>query len=1189
MPTLDTTYAPATINTKLVSLSATKIYDATTSLSGSQVTISTGISGESLSYTGAIGSDSNVATSNKYISSITLVDSLNAVASNYHLPTLNASNAPLTIQPKTVTLSATKTYDGSTVLTGSQVTIGTGISGQSLSYSGAAVSDANVATIGKYISAITLTNGTGVASNYQLPSLDGTYSPVTINPANLSISGSLEYTGSAVISAANLAITGVNSEVITLSGFATMASRHVQTGQALSSISDLVITPGSGVSLSNYNALSVSNTSVTVTPKVITLTPPSFNKVYDGTASYVLSSSDLESFSTQLLSSDRVTSAIATFTGNSSSAGNNKPITISSITISDGNNGQNYQVTVANGTTGNITPAPLTIRATNDAKFVSQSDASGYAGANVSGFVNNENISAITGTLVISRSDPTNNSAGTYVLTPSGYGVNGGVNGNYQISYQAGSYTIVPADGLIIRASSSVTYGSTPSYNFTAAYLAGSNTLGYIGNATTSSTSVTHTVAGLQTVTLNDGHSGGVVLGLEALNPSLSGSGSVSVGQYNITSSANTNIVGNNYSQLIVLGQLSVTPLTITVPTLSGTSISKVYDGNLYLNSQAINTSGSSNQIITGDLANIAATGSYSNKNVGTNKAVTVNFALSGADKNNYILSASQVSGNYGEITQLNSVTFTGTNGSNWSSSSSWAGGATPELNNVANVVIPANKSVTYDAGVLGPVTTNLINSGLVDFNLSNDTTIQMNISGSGNLNFSGAGTVTLTGTNTYTGTNTIASGSRLIAGSDGALGSNPTIITNGGYFGTSSGVQLPSLNISGGTVKLTSDISTIGSQTYDDIVLAKSNTTNTLALSTDNSNITINGTINDSADKISSFSADAGTATVTLGNSIGNLHRFNALTVTGGNIYILADILTGTTQTYNGSVWIGDRTYLGQAFVEGFLYSSYSGYFVYGSGAAASSYDYKNNDSRYVRTLISEDPQIRFNGTVDDVTDYTHTLLVAAITASSSPTGNDVPIIRFEQPVSFTQPLYSLNIQAVKANPQDTCLECHITLVGGANTYAGQTYKAGYVEASASTTGGEVVFSVYDPNAAVNFLLPLNGQGQLDLRNPSSIDALTFNGSTNFSSAPNLSGYQNWGRGPSFQDALGALPPQTANDSTHYGQMLINKKVLSDAGIEIDLVGSVEVNDIEQATDCQVDVNDPKKISPECKLLPAI
>jgi hypothetical protein len=213
----------------------------------------------------------------------------------------------------------------------------------------------------------------------------------------------------------------------------------------------------------------------------------------------------------------------------------------------------------------------------------------------------------------------------------------------------------------------------------------------------------------------------------------------------------------------------------------------------------------------------------------------------------------------------------------------------------------------------------------------------------------------------------------------------------------------------------------------------------------------------------------------------------------------------------------------------------------------------------------------------------------VAAITASSSPTGNDVPIIRFEQPVSFTQPLYSLNIQAVKANPQDTCLECHITLVGGANTYAGQTYKAGYVEASASTTGGEVVFSVYDSNAAVNFLLPLNGQGQLDLRNPSSIDALTFNGSTNFSSAPNLSGYQNWGRGPSFQDALGALPPQTANDSTHYGQMLINKKVLSDAGIEIDLVGSVEVNDIEQATDCQVDVNDPKKISPECKLLPAI
>ena len=147
-------------------------------------------------------------------------------------------------------------------------------------------------------------------------------------------------------------------------------------------------------------------------------------------------------------------------------------------------------------------------------------------------------------------------------------------------------------------------------------------------------------------------------------------------------------------------GQLSVTPLTITVPTLSGTSISKVYDGNLYLNSQAINTSGSISQILTGDLANITATGSYGNKNVGTNKSVTVNFALSGADKNNYILSASQVSGDYGEITQLSSVTFTGTNGSNWSSSSSWAGGATPDQSNVANVVIPANKSIVYDDGM---------------------------------------------------------------------------------------------------------------------------------------------------------------------------------------------------------------------------------------------------------------------------------------------------------------------------------------------------------------------------------------------------------------------------------------------------------------------------------------------------------
>ena len=696
----------------------------------------------------------------------------------------------------------------------------------------------------------------------------------------------------------------------------------------------------------------------------------------------------------------------------------------------------------------------------------------------------------------------------------------------------------------------------------------------------TTSTAVNHTVAGGQTISLRDGQSSGVDLGLQALNPSMSRSGTVSVGQYNVTSSQNTMIIGGNYRQIIVLGRLTINPLTITVPTLSGTSISKVYDGTPYLNGQAINTAAGSSQIKVGDLAAIAVTGSYLDKDVGTNKSVTVNFTLTGEDSRNYSLSASQVTGNYGQITQLNSVTYTGPNGGNWSTAGNWAGGALPDRSNVANIIIPVNKSVVYDDAVRGPVTSNMANSGLVDFNLTNDTSIQMDISGTGSLRISGAGKITLTGDNSYTGSTSITSGSKLVAGSDAALGSNPQIITNGGFFGTSAGVQLPSLTATGGVIKLTSDITTAGPQAYEDIVLAKSNTANTLSLASTNSDITISGTINDSVAKTSSMIINAGTGDVILGDSIGNVARFNSLTVTGRSIFILADILTGTTQTYNGMIKIGSGTYIGKQFVEGFLFSTHNQYFKYGSGAAASSYDYRNNDSRYVRTLISEDPMITFNGTVDDVAEYTHTLLVAAIAPNISSAISLPPIIKFEQPVSSILPLYSLNAQAIVSDTSVTCNVCRINLVGGVKTFGGQTYRAGVMNATATSPGGDVTFSVFDPNASVNYILPLQTNGQINLRNPGSNDGLIINGNNNFSSAANLTGDENWGTRFKEGAALGAV---TARSDIHFD--LRKLKVQAELTKEENLVvGEVTIDELEEESiDCARPQND-QPLDPKCR-----
>ncbi|MBU0752941.1 MAG: filamentous hemagglutinin N-terminal domain-containing protein [Gammaproteobacteria bacterium] len=181
-----------TVNKATVTLSAaTKTYDGSATLGSGLFTV-TGVPGQTLLYSGATassahvgGPDGNTGTADNFISALTLLNGT-GLASNYQLPTLNVANAPVTITPRTVGLSATKTYDGTTTLGAGTVTITTGVTGESLAYSGATSNDAHVATAGKFINAITLdNNGAFLASDYQLPVLNPANAPVTINAATL--------------------------------------------------------------------------------------------------------------------------------------------------------------------------------------------------------------------------------------------------------------------------------------------------------------------------------------------------------------------------------------------------------------------------------------------------------------------------------------------------------------------------------------------------------------------------------------------------------------------------------------------------------------------------------------------------------------------------------------------------------------------------------------------------------------------------------------------------------------------------------------------------------------------------------------------------------------------------------------------------------------------------------------------
>ena len=627
----------------------------------------------------------------------------------------------------------------------------------------------------------------------------------------------------------------------------------------------------------------------------------------------------------------------------------------------------------------------------------------------------------------------------------------------------------------------------------------------------------------------------------------MSSSGQLSIGNYSLGATALA-ITGANFNSMAVVGGLTVTPKQLTYANMNISGVSKVYDGSVAMNNLTINTPAG---VVVGDQIVATATGTFASKNVGTSVNYNLGVVLGGVDQANYQVVANPLvnnglyAGANGVITQLNSVTYTGPNsGGNWSNPANWTTtgtavtGAVPDLSNVANVIIPVGLSVVYDNAVAGPVTSAILNNGNLNFNLSTNTSMLMPISGGGSVALSGTGVISLAGTNTYSGGTILNPGSSIVVTNAAAIGtpnvtSNATAL-NPASFKVSSGVTLPFLNITGGTVQLMSDITTTGTQSYPNLILAATGTATT-TLATNNANIVFNGTIDSASAKTQSLSVSAGTGSVVLGDSVGSVARVNRVTVTARVIDIVADILTANSQTYNGSVFIGDASYLGKTPTVGFLFNSRANYFEYSTAGVTSKISYLNNNPIYVRTLISEDPNVTFNGSVNDLVTATHTLLVGAVATDNSTAQSNATSVTFAAPVGALSPLYSLNAQTVVNAARPDLAASYvgsIAVTGGVETFASQTYRASVMTARAATQPGNVVFSVYDPSATISYYLPLQNNGQMNLQNPNSLDTLTINGVNNYAELPNSSGTNNWGTRFIQGNAFNYVPPVYAAPS---------------------------------------------------------
>ena len=857
----------------------------------------------------------------------------------------------------------------------------------------------------------------GLASNYSLANTTTTANvtkkPITVigltadskvydGLLSTTISGAGELTGGATTSTDKKYYTGDNVRV-TGTGVGTFADKNAGTDKTVT-ISGYTFT---GTDADNYS-FSAPTTLATISKRPLSISGiTGENKVYDGTTLATLNTTSV--VRSGLVPGDNI-DVTATGVFANKDVGNTKAINLT--TTITGTDKDNYSITAQTVAYANVTPAPLTIKASDDAKFVTEADNSGYKGAIYLGFKGADtSISgALTGSLSITRNNPESNAAGNYILTPSGYG---SLNGNYEITYQTGRFTIVPANTLLIAVTNkTINYSDTINYELTARYLKSDNsTIVTLSNVTITNNSVV----------ANDGAGGTASFDIVASSATISGSGNTVVGAYNLVAN-NTVITGSNFNNpMIVTGTLTVNPKVIKTDDLI-LNVSKTYDGNSNITRSIATVTPSASIIKTGDTVSVYGTGSFTDANVNTNKKITLNAFIEGADSSNYALDTGTITKNIGQITQLASVNYTGASGGNWSNPNNWNNGAIPINGNVAQVVIPTGVTVVYDYESLTgnivsnkdgadtnvaklPISTILNNGGILNILVNVNITFINNVSGTGSVSLSGTGVVTINTANTYSGGTNINS-SKLIIGNVNAIGSG-AITSSNGTLQVSSGIVLNSITVNG-PVKLASDINTTGSQTYNGAVLldagyAAGEVITPMTISTVNGDITFGGTLTAGDNALStkqSLTLNAGgpTSKITFNDTVGSSLTTNGdtygdylanpgtksiynLNITAVQIVVNANITTFASQEYHGDVVIGD-----------------------------------NKTNGTVRTILAEyteSPKITFFGKIDDSTANTHDLIVKAVSLTSK--GSEVT---FEGAIGSITPLKTLTVALGSQNP---------------------------------------------------------------------------------------------------------------------------------------------------------------------------
>ncbi|MYN04448.1 filamentous hemagglutinin N-terminal domain-containing protein [Pseudoduganella sp. DS3] len=483
-------------------------------------------------------------------------------------------------------VGANKVYDGTTA---ASATLGDDrVAGDVLSVTGGSASFADKnAGSGKALSVSGIALSGADKDNYVLASSTASGSAdITARSLTASATGvNRVYDGSTAASV----IFGDNrvaGDELALSGNAVFADKNAGNGKAVS-VSGISL---SGADAGNYTlAGTTASTSANITQRALAVTATAANKAYDQTAAASAVLGD------NRVSGDALTLAYGAAAFSDKNAGNGKNVSITGITLG-GTDAGNYSLASASASaTADITPRALTVNATGSNKVYDGSVAAvvNYADNRLAG-----DVLSVSGNAVFANKNAGNGKA----ITVSGLALAGADAANYALT--AGSAT---ASGDITQRTLNVsTNGTTKVYDGTVAAQ-----LSFADNRVAGDTLV---LSGSGSYADKNAGSGKVV------NASGITLGGADAANYQLAATTAT-------------GTGSITPRALTV---NVTAASKVYDGGT-----ATSVALAGDNRIAGDQLTLAGgSGSFADKNVGNNKAVSLSgVSLSGADAANYTVS----------------------------------------------------------------------------------------------------------------------------------------------------------------------------------------------------------------------------------------------------------------------------------------------------------------------------------------------------------------------------------------------------------------------------------------------------------------------------------------------------------------------------------------------------------------------